>query len=181
MQLEEDCFERRENAEKVMSLLKFIQKSEINLLEEDYGGHEDESIAYPFLDDDEGIAKKRKRKMSKIETDKFLMSSFSKEYKQVEDQVRKEMHSNGHYSSCTEDLGSFHFNEMTEEFVEDSLFLDEVKKLLSLSGLDALFAEREKEAVEKKKDGKVQIQDSTIDRKITLEDIMSSETLTIRK
>lgn len=92
--------------------------------------------------------------MSKIETDNFLMSSFSKEYKQVEDQVCKEMNLN-ESSSCTEDLHSFNLNEMTEEYVEDPMFLEEVKKLLSISGLDALFAEREKEATDKKKGGKV--------------------------
>lgn len=94
------------------------------------------------------------QKMSKIETDNFLMSSFSKEYKQVEDEVCKEMNLNDS-NCCTEDLHSFNLNEMTEEFVEEPMFLEEVKKLLSLSGLDALFAEREKEAMEKKKGGKV--------------------------
>lgn len=82
------------------------------------------------------------------------MSSFSKEYKQVEDQVCKEMKLNDS-CSCTEDLSSFNLNEMREEYVEDPMFLEEVKKLLSFSGLDALFAEREREAMEKKKGGKV--------------------------
>lgn len=82
------------------------------------------------------------------------MSSFSKEYKQVEDQVCKKLNLNGTYA-CTEDLNSFNLNEMTEEYVEDPIFLEEIKKLLSSSGLDALFAEREKDAMEKKKGGKV--------------------------
>lgn len=94
------------------------------------------------------------KRMSKIETDNFLMSTFSKEYKQVEDQVRKEMNLSDS-NCCTEDLSSFNLNEMTNEYVEDQNFLDKVKQLLSLSGLDALFAEREKEAMEKKKGGKV--------------------------
>lgn len=92
--------------------------------------------------------------MSKIDTDNFLMNSFSKEYKIVEDQVCKEMNLNDS-CSCTEDLSSFNLNEMTDEFVEDPIFLEEVKTLLSFSGLDALFAEREQEAMEKKKGGKV--------------------------
>lgn len=102
--------------------------------------------------------------MSKIETDNFLMNSFSKEYKQVEEQVCKEMNLNDSYS-CTEDLRSFNLNEMTEEYIEDPQFLEEVRKLLSCSGLDALFAEREKEAIEKKKGGKVNFQLKWINRK----------------
>lgn len=94
--------------------------------------------------------------MSKIETDNFLMSSFSKEYKQVEDAVCREMNLNDS-NSCTEDLLSFNLNEMTEEYEEDPIFLEEVKKLLSFSGLDALFEEREREAMEKKKGGKVNL------------------------
>lgn len=94
------------------------------------------------------------QKMSKIETDNFLMSSFSKEYKQVEDEVCREMNLNDSHS-CTEDLHSFDLNEMSEEYIEDPVFLEEIKQLLSVSGLDALFAEREKEALEKKRSGKV--------------------------
>lgn len=94
------------------------------------------------------------QKMSKIETDNFLMNTFSKEYKQVEDQVRKEMNLND-FDTCTEDLSSFNLNEMTNEYVEDPIFLKDVNEILSLSGLDALYAEREKEALEKKKGGKV--------------------------
>lgn len=177
-ELKEDSLERRENAEKVMSLLKYMHKSEIHLLEQDYnGGYDNEELAYPFLEDDDQIVNKRKRvskfpscmhfymhcynctfgllqKMSKIDTDNFLMNSFSKEYKIVEDQVCKEMNLNDS-CSCTEDLSSFNLNEMTDEFVEDPIFLEEVKTLLSFSGLDALFAEREQEAMEKKKGGKV--------------------------
>ncbi len=92
--------------------------------------------------------------MSKIETDNFLMSSFSKEYKEVEDQICKEMNLN-ESNCCTEDLHSFDLNEMTEQYVEDPVFLEEVRHLLNSSGLDALFVEREKEAMEKKKGGKV--------------------------
>lgn len=92
--------------------------------------------------------------MSKIETDNFLMSTFSKEYKQVEEQFRKEMNIDDS-DICTENLSSFNLKEMTTEYVEDPIFLEEVKQLLSVSGLDALFAEREKEAIEKKKGGKV--------------------------
>lgn len=84
------------------------------------------------------------------------MSSFSKEYKQVEDAVCREMNLNDS-NSCTEDLLSFNLNEMTDEYVEDPIFLEEVKKLLSFSGLDALFEEREREAMEKKKGGKVNL------------------------
>lgn len=62
--------------------------------------------------------------MSKIDTDNFLMNSFSKEYKLVEDQVCKEINLIDS-CSCTEDLSS------------------------------SLFAEREQEAMEKKKGGKV--------------------------
>lgn len=94
------------------------------------------------------------QKMSKIETDNFLMNTFSKEYKQVEDQVRKEMNLNDS-DTCTEDLSSFNLSEMTNEYVEDPMFLKDVSHILSLSGLDALFAERENEALEKKKVGKV--------------------------
>lgn len=82
------------------------------------------------------------------------MSSFSKEYRQVEDEVCREMNLNDS-NSCTEDLLSFNLNEMTEEYVEDPIFLEEVKKMSSSSGLDALFEEREREAMEKKKGGKV--------------------------
>lgn len=92
--------------------------------------------------------------MSKIETDTFLMDSFSKEYKQVEEEVRKEMNLRDS-DVCTENLSSLNLNEMTKEYVEDSDFLEEIKQLLSLSGLDALYAEREKDAMDKKKGGKV--------------------------
>lgn len=61
-ELQEDSLERREKAEKVMSLLKFMHKSEINLLEQDYDGEYDtEDLAYPFLDNDDQIDNKRKR------------------------------------------------------------------------------------------------------------------------
>lgn len=59
-ELKEDSLERRKRAEEVMSLLKYMHKSEINLLEQDFdGGYDNE--AYPFLDDDDHIANKRKR------------------------------------------------------------------------------------------------------------------------
>lgn len=102
--------------------------------------------------------------MSKIETDTFLMSSFSKEYRQVEEQVCKEMNLNDS-QCCTEDLQSFNLNEMTEEYVEDPSFLDEIKQLLSTSGLDALFAEREKEAMAKRKSGKVKLNRQSVSLK----------------
>lgn len=92
--------------------------------------------------------------MSKFETDNFLMNTFSKEYKQVEEQVRKEMNLNDS-DTCTEDLSSFNLKEMTNEYKEDPMFLKDVNEILSLSGLDALFAEREREAIEKRKGGKV--------------------------
>lgn len=61
-ELKEDSLERRENAEKVMSLLKYMHKSEIYLLEQNYnGGYDDEELAYPFLEDDDQIVNKRKR------------------------------------------------------------------------------------------------------------------------
>lgn len=61
-ELKEDSLERRENAEKVMSLLKYMHKSEIHLLEQDYnGGYDNEELAYPFLEDDDQIVNKRKR------------------------------------------------------------------------------------------------------------------------
>lgn len=61
-ELKEDSFERREKAEKVMSLLKYMHKSEIHLLEQDYdGGYDNEDLAYPFLEDDDQIVNKRKR------------------------------------------------------------------------------------------------------------------------
>lgn len=59
-ELKEDSLERRQNAEKVMSLLKYMHKSEIHLLEQDCdGGYDD--LAYPFLEDDDQISNKRKR------------------------------------------------------------------------------------------------------------------------
>lgn len=61
-ELKEDSLERRKNAEKVMSLLKYMHKSEILLFEQDYeGGYDNEDLAYPFFEDDEPIANKRKR------------------------------------------------------------------------------------------------------------------------
>lgn len=61
-ELKDDSLERREKAEKVMSLLKYMHKSEINLLEQDYdGGYDSEDLAYPFLEDEDQIANKRRR------------------------------------------------------------------------------------------------------------------------
>lgn len=61
-ELKEDSSERRENAQKVMSLLKYMHKSEIQLFEQEYdGGYDNEDLAYPFLEDDDQIANKRKR------------------------------------------------------------------------------------------------------------------------
>lgn len=61
-ELKEDSVERHEKAEKVISLLKYMHKSEINFLEQEYdGGYDNDDLAYPFLEDDEPIANKRKR------------------------------------------------------------------------------------------------------------------------
>lgn len=61
-ELKEDSLERREKAGKVMSLLKYMHKSEIHLLEQDYdGGYDNDNLAYPFMEDDDQIANKRKR------------------------------------------------------------------------------------------------------------------------
>ncbi len=61
-ELKEDSLDRREKAEKVMSLLKYMHKSEINLFEQEYdGGCDNEDFSYPFLEEDEPITDKRKR------------------------------------------------------------------------------------------------------------------------
>lgn len=61
-ELQEDSLERREKAEQVMGLLKFMHKSEIHLLEQDYeGGYDVEDLAYPFLENDDRTTDKRKR------------------------------------------------------------------------------------------------------------------------
>lgn len=60
-ELQEDSVERREKAEKVMSLLKYMHKSEIHLFEQDFDVDYDNDLAFPFLEDDDKTNDKRKR------------------------------------------------------------------------------------------------------------------------
>lgn len=59
LELKDDSIERRENAAKVMSLLKFMHKSDVHLLERGYDDQDD--LAYPFLEDGDQMMDKRRR------------------------------------------------------------------------------------------------------------------------
>lgn len=68
-ELKEDSVERRRKAENVMSLLKYMHKSEISQFEQEYdGGYNNEDLAFPFLDDnDHQVPDKRKRVSKEVE------------------------------------------------------------------------------------------------------------------
>ena len=92
--------------------------------------------------------------MSSVEADALFINTFSKEHQHIEEEVRKEMNLNDS-NKCTENLSALNLNDMTHEYVDDPAFVEEVEQILKTSGLEALFAEREMEAMQKKKSGKV--------------------------
>ena len=84
--------------------------------------------------------------MSKVDTDIFLMSSFSKEHKAIE----KEMRSKNLTNVCSENLIKFKISP--KQFEEDSEFIEKFNKELAKCGLEAWKDERARKQLEK--DGK---------------------------
>lgn len=86
--------------------------------------------------------------MSKIDTNIYLMGRFTKEHRQIEEELRAQMNSENpknYQNICTEDLAKIEINP--QDTSDDEEFLNEAKEILLKSGLDA----REKEKAEKER------------------------------
>lgn len=165
-QLTVDSVERREKAAKVMELLRYIPKSESALFER----HDSDNCSElddPFSDDEDqltvAIKKKVKiftflqdkirkymekytQRLSKIETDIYLMSSLSESHKRAAEAARRNKETSN-TGICSEDL-----KNMTLEpaaIPEDKEFREEVKSILAQEGLDVYLQKKEQEQMER--------------------------------
>lgn len=87
------------------------------------------------------------QRMSKFDTDIFLMKSFSEEHKRVEKSLRQQMGLTDSTNLCKENLKEVPIQ--VNEITEDKEFLDEIRTTLSQSGLDVWLKKKEQEQMER--------------------------------
>lgn len=85
--------------------------------------------------------------MSKLETDIFLMTTFSKEFKKIEDECKQKASINANI--CSENLSTFKMNKINDDVTENPKVLTKVNEILSQCGLDAWHAKKESEKPKK--------------------------------
>lgn len=88
--------------------------------------------------------------MSKLETDIYLMTTFSKEFKKIEDECRQKAASSS-ANICSEDLSSLKINKVydSDDVAENPKVLATVNDILSQCGLYAWLAKKDLEKQKK--------------------------------